>query len=109
MALGYQRQDNTTTGTKAGLGLDPTIAPFECSVVCTLSAGTVSYKVQYSLDPGDVSDALAIWTDSTGIPSGTTASAVTTFYGPVSRVRVVIASLSGGTLTTQVQQGGSIN
>lgn len=103
----YQTQSYTTTGTKASLNLDPSIASFHGSVGCTLS-NSATYKLQYSFDPFDVADADASWFDSNGIPSGTTASAVTTFIGPVSRVRVVIASLSG-TLKLQVSQGISSN
>ena|SRR5690348_5816473 len=108
MAL-YNAQTYSTTGTKASVNLDASIAPFQVSVVCTLTAGTVSYKVQYSLDPETIADSDATWNDSTGIPASTTASAATTFVGPVSRVRVVIGSLSGGSLVVQVRQGFTVN
>jgi len=107
MALLYASQISSTTGTKASLFLDPSIAPFQAAVACTLS-NTATYKLQYSLDPQTVDDATALWFDSTGIPASSSASATTTFIGPVSRVRVVIAALSG-TLTLQTSQGFSTN
>lgn len=97
----------TTTGTKTSLNLDSNIAPFQVTVACTVGT-TATYKVQYSLDPMDVADASALWFDSTGIPTGTTSSAVTTFTSPVARIRLVIAAVSG-TLTLQTRQGISIN
>lgn len=103
----YQTTSYTNTGTKAGLNLDPSIAPFNASVVVTLSS-TGTYKLQYTLDPITVADADATWTDSVNIPSGTTASAVTNFMFPVSRARLVIAA-NGGTITLQMLQGFTNN
>lgn len=107
MAILYQTVAYTTTGTKTGVFLDPSIAPFQAAVQCTVGT-TATYKLQYSLDPQTVTDAAAIWADSSGIPAATAATAATTFIGPVSRVRVVIAAVSG-TLTLQTQQGISTN
>lgn len=106
MAL-YNTVTYTTTGTKASVNLDPSIAPFQAAVACTLGS-TATYKLQFSLDPMTVADASATWQDSTGIPASTTANAATTFIGPVSRVRVVIAAV-GSTLILQVSQGISTN
>ncbi len=106
MAL-YRTAAYTDTGTEASLNLDPSIAPFNASVVVTLSS-TGNYKLQYSLDPDNVADDDSIWTDSVNIPSGTTASAVTNFMFPVSKVRLVIAS-NGGTITIQICQGFTNN
>ena len=97
----------TDTGTKGSLNLDPSISPFNASVVVTLSS-TGNYKLQYSLDDITTSDANAIWTDSVNIPSGTTATAVTNFMFPVSRIRLVITS-NGGTITLQTLQGFTTN
>lgn len=99
----------TTTGTPASANLDPTIAPFAATVAVTLTAGTASYKMQYSIDPPEVTDANALWFDSTEIPSATAASIIKPLTLTVSRVRLVIAALSGGNLVLQVQQGLSIN
>lgn len=97
----------TDTGTKASVNLDPSIAPFNASVVCSLSS-TGNYKLQYSLSDSDVADADAIWVDSDNIPASTTATAVTNFMFPVTRCRVVI-SANGGTITLQVLQGYTNN
>jgi hypothetical protein len=106
MALGAT-VSYTTTGTMESLNLDPSIAPFNASVVATLGT-TGTYKLQYSLDDPNVADADAIWTDSVNIPSGTTSSAVTNFMFPVSRIRVVIDALDS-TLTLQFLQGYTSN
>lgn len=103
----YNKTVYTDTGTKTSVNLDPSIAPFNASVVCSIS-NAANYKLQYSLDPMDVSDASATWVDSANIPSGTTATSITNFMFPVARVRVVIASLTG-TLTLQVRQGYTNN
>lgn len=95
------------TGTKASVNLDPSIAPFNASVVCSLSS-TGSYKLQYSLSDSNVADADAIWVDSANIPAGTTATAVTNFMFPVSRARLIIAS-NGGTISLQALQGYTNN
>jgi hypothetical protein len=106
MAL-YRTEAYTDTGTEGSLNLDPSIAPFNASVVVTLSS-TGTYKLQFSLDPADVADDDSIWTDSVNIPDGTTASAVTNFMFPVSKIRLVIAA-NGGTITLQVCQGFTNN
>lgn len=99
----------TTTGTKESLNMDPSQAPFNATVACTLVAGTVSYKLQYSLSSMNVADADALWFDSIDIPSGTTASAVSSLPFPVERVRLVIASIATGPLTVNIVQGISSN
>lgn len=108
MAIGYQRQYYYTTGTKQSLGLDPSISPFTAQIAVTIT-GTVSYKLQWSLDPGDVADADALWFDSTEIPAATSASKTSILTAPVSRIRLVIDTATGATLALQVQQGMSIN
>lgn len=103
----YQTQVYTDTGTKDSLNLDPSIAPFNSSVVVSLGS-TGTYGLQYSLDPMTVADADAIWVDSVNIPSGTTATAVTNFMFPVSRIRIVIVA-NGSTITLQALQGFTQN
>lgn len=108
----YRTQTYSAAATTPSWNLDPAIVPFNATVVCTLSAGSVSYKLQYTLNALDgplETDSSALWTDSPDIPSGTTASAQAAFIAPVARVRLVIASLSGGTLTMQMRQGLSTN
>lgn len=105
----YSTTAYTTTGTKEGKNLDPSIAPFGVTVAVTLVTGPASYKLQYSLSPMDVADADALWFDSINMPAGTAASAVTNFFVPVARVRLVIATLTAGSLTMQVRQGYTNN
>lgn len=101
----YRTESYTTAITTGSINLDPYVAPFIATVACTLVAGTISYKMQYSLDPMTVSDAAALWFDSGDIPAGTAASAVSTIINPISRIRFVIASINTGPLTVQVTQG----
>lgn len=99
----------TTTGTKESLNLDPSISPFDVSITATLSGGgSISYKMQYSLDPMTTADADATWTDSTGIPASSTTSLTANLTFPVERVRFIIASLTGS-LIVQTLQGISTN
>lgn len=98
-----------TSGTKDSINLDPSISPFNVNVAFTLSGGTVSYKLQYSLSGPNVADSSALWFDSADFPAATAASKVAAISAPVARVRAVIAALSGGTLTLQILQGMSIN
>jgi len=107
MALLYRSVAYTTTGTKDSVNLDPSIAPFAVTIGVNVGT-TATYGMQFSLDPMDVSDANAIWYDSGDIPTGTTTSATSFILSPVSRVRLVIAAVSG-TLTLQTQQGFSVN
>lgn len=103
----YQTVAYTTTGTKASINTDPSIAPFNTTVAVTIgNAG--SYTLQYSLSGPDVADADALWFNSVNMPSGTTTSAVSSFISPVSRLRLIIASVTG-TITLQVSQGFSKN
>ena len=102
----------STTGTKGSWNMDPSIAPFNAAVNITLSAGTATYALQYTLNPLDSPTAVdsdAVWLDSPDIPTGTTGSATTSFLTPVARIRLVIAALSGGTLTMEAIQGMSTN
>lgn len=102
----------TTTGTKPSLDLDPSIAPFNASVACNVVTGPASYKLQFTLSDFSaplMTDAAAVWFDSTDIPAGTTTSAVAALPFPVTRVRLVIATLTAGSIQFQTQQGMSIN
>lgn len=99
----------TTTGTKTSVNLDASIVPFNVNVACTLVTGPVSYKLQYSLSDVNVSDANAIWFDSTDFPASTAASKVASITAPVTRIRAVIATLTAGSLTLQTLQGWTTN
>jgi hypothetical protein len=98
---------NGASGGQASFNLDPMVTPFNASVaIVLLSGASATYGIQYALDdPITVSDANAHWLNSSQLPAGQTASAAMSFYGPVYRVRVNIASLSGGNLLMQVLQG----
>lgn len=104
----FQTQTYTTAATTPSINLDPSIVPFNAAVVCTIT-GTVSYKMQYSITPFTVADASANWVDSGDIAAGTTTSAVSGFITPVSRIRLVIATLTGGSITLEATQGFSTN
>lgn len=105
----YQTISYTTTGTKGSINLDPSIVPFNALVAATLVAGTVSYKMQYSLTPFTVADSAALWFDSADIPAATAASALSALSSPISRIRLVIAAITTGPLTLEVNQGFSTN
>ncbi len=106
MALSHE-VSYTTTGTKPSLNMDPSIAPFNASLAVSLGS-TGTYSVQYSLSAPDVSDANALWFTDSNLIVGTTASGVTNYMFPVTRVRVVIAAV-GTTLTLQTLQGFTTN
>ncbi len=102
----------TTIGTKPSIDLDPSISPFGVTVAVTLVTGPASYKLQYTAD--DFSDPLktdasANWFDSTEIPAATAASIIAFLTKPVTRIRLVIATLTAGSLQMQTQQGLSKN
>jgi hypothetical protein len=105
MGLPYQTVTYTTTGTKASINLDPSIADFKVRVYVDKGAATVDYKLQYSLTPSDVADSASIWIDSTTIPASTTTSKEESFVTPISKIRLIITSVSGGTMTLQTLQG----
>lgn len=101
-----------TTGTQPSIDMDPTIAPFNATVACTVTTGPASYKLQYTIDDFSSplkTDATAAWFDSPDIPAGTSQSAVAALVAPVSRVRLVITTLTAGSIRLQTQQGLSIN
>lgn len=112
MGLLSSTETYTTTGTKTSRNADPSIVPFNLNVNFDLSnGGSVSYKLQYTYDSFDspsMTDASATWYDSTVIPAGTSASAAQQFTAPVTRVRAVIASLTGS-LKMTMNQGMSTN
>src|ERR1700743_280454 len=104
----FQQQVYSAPATEPSLNPDTCIAPFNVFVNCVLSNGaTASYKLQYTCDNFDgplATDSGANWTDSTDIPAATATSKASFIQTPVSRLRLVIATLTGGTLTLQVRQ-----
>lgn len=105
----YQTVTYASTGTKDSVNTDPSIAPFNATLAVTLTGGTTSYKAQWSISAPDIADSDALWFDSTDIPASTSSSKVSYLTAPVSRVRLVIASLSGGNLVMQLAQGYTKN
>lgn len=107
----YRRTETyTTTGTKGSWNADPSIAPFNAAINCTIT-GTCTYKLQYTLDPLDSPTAIdsdAVWIDSNDIPAATATSATASFITPVARVRVIISAISGS-LKVEMIQGMSTN
>lgn len=82
--------------------MDYVLSPFNASFRVTVPAGvTTSYKVQYTLDDLNANPAITTidWVDDANVGAGTTASATGNYMFPVSAIRVVTASLSGGTAT----------
>ena len=103
MGQPYQSRTFSGTGTTASINLDPSIADFKVRVRATVT-GTISYKMQLSMDATSATDANAIWWDSTEIPAGTVATDEELINYPVARIRFVIASGSGS-IFVEVLQG----
>lgn len=102
----------TTIGTKDSWNCDPSITPFNLSLAISFVTGPVAYGIQYSYDTQDdpkLGDAAAVWFDSTVIPAGTAAAAQQQFTTPIARLRIVIATLTAGSLTMTMLQGISTN
>ena len=108
----YHDVTYTTTGIKPSVDFDQAISPFTATVAVTLTTGPAAYSVHYTID--DFSDPLktdasASWFDSVDFPVGTAASGVSVLTTPISRIRMVIVTLTAGSLRMQTQQGLSIN
>lgn len=108
----YRRTETyTTTGTKPSWNVDPSIAPFDLNVACSILSGTAAYKMQYTLNPLDgptEADTDATWFDFPDIPAGTAVSAQAGVNTPVARIRVVISAIAGS-LKVEALQGLSTN
>lgn len=97
----------TTTGTKASLNIDASIAPMSATIGVAVGGGA-TYKIQYSLDALDVADADADWFDDPTLGSGTITSGTTAYPHPVTKIRIVIAAVTD-TVKLKVLQGFTIN
>jgi len=98
---------NPGSATEPTINLDPSIAPFNAFILTTVT-GTVSYKMQLSLNPMEDGDTNSIWVDSTDIPAGTTGGKSSALTVPWAKVRFVFAS-GTGSVVVQIRQGLSIN
>lgn len=104
----YTTYASGTTGTQASINLDPSINPFSATVAVYVVGGSASFGLQWSFDPFTVSDTSARWFSDTLIPTGTTSSIYENYNTPATRVRIVIASNTGG-LEMKVLQGFTTN
>jgi hypothetical protein len=102
----------TTIGTKPSVDFDPSIAPFNMTVACTVTTGPAAYSMQFTIDDFSdplKTDATAAWFDSVDIPVGTATSMISIVTTPITRARLVIATLTAGSIRFQTQQGMSTN
>ena len=111
----YRSETYSTAISTPSWNLDPAIVPFNALVsVLWNGTGAVSYKLQWTPnaldDPTHTDAANANWFDSVDIPAATATTAHSTLNAPVARIRLVIATCSGGaTLQMQARQGLSTN
>ena len=105
----YTTYASGTTGEQPSINLDPSINPFSVTVAVAVVSGSASFGLEWSFDDfGSVSDASAVWFTDKLIPVGTTANIYENYSTPATRVRINIASNSGG-LQLKVLQGYTIN
>lgn len=98
-----------TTGNQPSLNVDPRINPFSATVAVIVVGGSASFGLQWSFDDfATVSDANATWWNDLLIPTGTTTSKYENYNTPATRVRLAIATNTGG-IKLQVIQGLSTN
>ena len=98
----------STTGEQPSVNLDPSINPFSVTVAVWVVGGSASFGLEWSFDDfATVTDANARWFTDKLIPTGTTASTYENYNTPATRVRLNIASNSGG-LELKVLQGFTI-
>jgi hypothetical protein len=97
----------TTTGTKASVNMDPSIAPFSATIGVGVGGGA-TYNVQYSLDPVETPDASSVWFNDPIMPSGTTTSLTSPYTFPVTKVRIVIVLITD-TVQFKTLQGFTTN
>jgi hypothetical protein len=99
-----------TTGNQPSINLDHSIVPFNASVAVIVgSDATAAAQLQVTYDNFDgpqMTDALANWVN---VGSSITSTTVTALTAPITRLRLNITSLSGGTLTLTTVQGLSTN
>lgn len=109
----YRVETYTTTGTKGSWNLDGSISSFNATVAVTAAAaGTASVTLQYTLNPlnGPLeTDASANWITSTLTTAITTTTVSTSFASPISRIRVLIGSMTTTGVVVEMTQGLSTN
>lgn len=92
----------TTTGTKASVNMDPSIAPFSATVGVSIGGGA-TYGVQFSLDPVETADASSVWYDDANMPAATSTSKTTGYTFPITKVRIVISAITDTVRLTTLQ------
>jgi len=86
----YQRIN--ATGTTNPVMLDWTLVPFNASYAVTLTTGTGTYKVQFTLDDPN-STATVTWFDDVNAPANSTTNIAGNYIAPVQAVRLNCSSL----------------
>jgi hypothetical protein len=105
----YTTYATSTTGEQPSVNLDPSINPFLVTVAVWVVGGSASFGLEWSFDDfATVSDSNARWFADKFIPVGSTASTFVGYTTPATRVRLNIASNSGG-IEFKILQGLSIN
>lgn len=110
MALShYVTYASGTTGTQTSLNMDPSITPWNGTVQVYVVGGSASYSVQWSLDDyATVSDANARWVTDPQFPLGSAATINANLLYPVTRIRLVIVTNTGG-IELKTLQGFTTN
>lgn len=105
----YRTYATSTTGEQPSVNLDPSINPFSVTVAVHVVSGSASFGLEWSFDDyATVSDTNAVWFTDKMIPVGSTTDIYENYNTPATRVRINIASNSGG-LQLKVLQGYTIN
>lgn len=97
----------TTTGTKEACALNFRSGPTNISVSAIVPGGTTaSYSIQYTFtDLSFTSEANADWITDPQFPLASSATLVGNYIAPITGLRMVIASISGGPIRMNVIQG----
>lgn len=104
----YTTYPATTTGEQPSINVDPSINPFSVTVAVWVVSGSASFGLEWSFDDNTVLDSAARWFTDKLIPTGTTTSTYENYNTPATRVRINIASNTGG-LELKVLQGYTVN
>jgi len=102
----------TAIGISSLVPMDLYGTPFNVGVASKLSAGTVTYTIQYTMDnpytATDASGTNLTWFDHPTM-AGLTGNAYGNFAFPVRAIRSNVAAIAGGgTLTTTIVQAVSV-
>jgi hypothetical protein len=105
----YRTYATSTTGEQPSVNLDPSITPFSVTVAVHVVGGSASFGLEWSFDDfATVTDANAVWFTDKLIPTGTTADTYENYNTPATRMRINIATNTGG-IQLKVLQGYCTN